>query len=150
MWSQIRKDAMTWTLLPYEEDPVSKLEQVTHWMDHYSPTPLETGSTNSNGPTGEPSLSERSGARVVRHHRGLSTISVHSLLTGAQDVPGTFLALRREGSAGYMVTVSCDLTSSQWAGMLMHLGVPGENNSVDVKFAPTTGNLVRPTTAPSI
>jgi len=113
----------------------------------------ENGLTDSPGPTGEPSLSEPIGARAVRVHKGLSDISVASLLIEG-SAPATFVALKREGLEGYMVTVSSALTSSKYAALIGRLertpGIAGESVSVGVTFEPMTPNLVPPSTAPSI
>jgi len=114
--------------------------------------PSVNGSTASPGPIGEPSPLERLGARLARHHKGLSTISL-GISTVQRECPGTFSALRKGGLEGYTVTLSCDLTSSQYADLIATLErnvtLDGGGVTVDVEFEPMTPNLVPPTTAPS-
>jgi len=113
---------------------------------------LETGSTDSHGPTGQPSPLESHGARLVRQHQGVSTTSVGSLIL-TEGRPGSFAALKRGHLDGYMVTLSCVLTSSEYGSLIKMLettpGIAGENASVVVRFEPMTPNEVPPTTAPS-
>lgn len=113
----------------------------------------ETGSMRSNGHTGELSRSDPAGATLARHQKGLSTISAGSLIL-IEECPGTFSALKRGALEGYTVTLSCDLTSSDYAGLLATLGNspsgPGKSVSVAVKFEPMTANLVQHSTAQSI
>lgn len=110
------------------------------------------GCPASSGPTGELSPSMPDSGRMVRHHKGLSTISVSTLLT-TEDAPGTFSALKRADLEGYMVTLSCVLTNSQYSALISMLETTptmvGDGVSVGVKFAPMTPNLVQPSTAPS-
>ena len=107
---------------------------------------LENGSTDSPGPTGEPSRSDRLSERTVRLHQGLSHLSVASLSL-TRDVQGTFTALKRGDSDGYTVMLSCALTSTEYAALLAALeGSPtalGQPVSVELEFAPMTPNLVR-------
>jgi len=114
--------------------------------------PSGNGSTDSPGPIGEPSPSDPRGATLARHHKGLSTISVSSLLL-KESAPAIFYALKREALEGYMVTLSCVLTSSEYGSLIRMLetppGIVGVNASVGVKFEPTTPNLVPPSIAPS-
>lgn len=152
-----RKEAgsMNGTQTDLEEEP-----QIDWWLDHYEPPPPPSpfkprsviGSMDSRGPIGEPSRLESDGATPVRLHQGLSTISVSSFLM-KEDVPATFVALKREHLAGYMVTLSCVLTNMEYGILIDSLersaGIVGESVSVGVKFEPTTPNLVQPTTAPS-
>jgi len=129
--------------------------------------PSESGLDVSDGRIGEPIPSESdapetvpepmpikvAGARVVRHHKGLSDISV-SLLHVTEERPGSFVALKREGLVGYTVTLSCDMTSTQYAALISTLETTpsggGGNVTVGLDFEPMTPNLVQPDTAPSI
>jgi len=120
------------------------------------PLPLEhsaTGSRDSTGPTGAPSLLELLSGQTVRVHRGLSTISAGSLIV-TEEIPATFTALKRDEWDVYTVMLSCALTSTQYAALIAALeGPPAVNGvaaSVGVRFEPLTPNLVPPTTAPSI
>jgi len=112
-----------------------------------------TGSKDSPGPTGEPSLSERLSEMAVRLHQGLSSILVGSL-TLTDECPATFTALKRVDLGGYTVMLSCVLTSSQYSALIAAMEttsvVDGRSATVEVKFEPLTPNLVPPTTAPSI
>jgi len=128
--------------------------------------PSENGLDVSDGRIGEPLPSEsdawktadipivtnEAGASLVRHHKGLTDISASSLWV-AEETPGTFSVLKREGLEGYMVTLSCVLTSSQYAALIATLeSTPtrsGRGVSVAVEFAPMTPNLVQPITAES-
>lgn len=119
------------------------------------PLPLEhsaTGSKDSPGPTGEPSLSERLGELTVRLHQGLSTISA-GFSMGKLECPGTFTALKRGDLGGYTVMLSCYLTSSNYSALIAMLEttptLDGASVTVDVTFEPMTPNLVPPTTVPS-
>jgi len=103
--------------------------------------PLEAGLEDSNGATGEPSLLDPLTGRMVRHHKGLATIST-GFLTRIAGRPATFIVLKQDDSEGYTATLSCDLTSAQWATMLSALSMPGETAMVDVNFEPMTPNLV--------
>ncbi len=130
---------------------------------------LENGLTDSPGPTGPPSHSEldapdiapatipeiadEDGVSLVRHHKGLSSIQA-SFLHLSEACPGTFSALRRGALDGYTVTLSCNLTSTEYAALVQTLettpSTVGESVSVALKFEPMTPNLVPPTTAPNI
>ncbi len=125
--------------------------------DHPDQLPLplklsDNGSTDSRGPTGEPSPSAELSDLMVRLHHGVSDISVGSLLIQT-IAPGTFVALKAGPLDGYTVTLSFALTSSYYATLIEALertsGIAGENVSVAVKFEPTTQNLAQSTTAPS-
>jgi len=113
----------------------------------------ESGSTDSTGLIGEPLPLERLGAKMVRAHRGLSTISAGGFLLNVQELPGTFTALKRAGEEGYTVTLSCDLTSSYYAVLIANLertlSTPGAHVSVAVEFVPSTPNEAPPSTAQS-
>jgi len=113
----------------------------------------ENGLAGSLGPTGELSPSGQLGARLVRHHKGVSDILVGSLLI-ENLVPATFSALKVEDLEGYTVTLSFGLTSTRYAELISRLetsaGMLGENVSVGVKFEPMTPNLVPPDTVQSI
>lgn len=115
-----------------------------------SPEHSATGSKNSTGPTGAPSLSARLSEMAVRVHQGLSHMSVASLSL-THDVPGTFTALKKEGLDGYTVMLSCALTSTQYAALIAALEGPqivlGGGASVELEFEPLTPNLVPPTIA---
>jgi len=114
--------------------------------------PLDGGSEDSNGPTGEPLPSGLVLGTMVRRHKGRSTIYVTSL-TVTEDTPGTFSALKVDDLGGYMVTLSCVMTSSQYAALIQALEKPlfdtGNHVSVGHRFVPTTPNLVPQDTAPS-
>jgi len=134
--------------------------------DQISGELLENGSGSSPGLTGEPLPSESdagtdadgitpingAGVRMVRRHQGLTDMSVSSLCL-AEKLPGTFVALKREGLDGYTVMLSCALTSSEYASVISTLetmpSMLGRPVSVGVRFEPTTPNLVPPDTAPS-
>jgi len=115
--------------------------------------PSESGLNLSDGRIGEPIPLEETGAQMVRHHKGLSTISVSTLLM-TQELPGTFCALKREDLEGYTVTLSCDLTSASYAALISMLettpSMVGPGVSVAVVFEPTTPNLVPQDTAQNI
>lgn len=136
----------------------------------------ENGYMGSSGPTGAPSPSdldapapvksptniELDGVTAVRLHHGLSTISVGGLEIDVRDVQGSFTALKVEDSGGYMVTLSCVLTATEYSLLVDRLGAgkltskrimlseTGEPDSVDVRFVPTTPNLVPVITSESI
>jgi len=116
-------------------------------------TSSENGSAASLGPTGEPSPSGQHLVSMVRQHKGLSDISVSSLLV-MDKCPATFTALKLDALDGYTVTLSFGLTSSQYGDLISMLeanaSLDGDNVSVGVKFEPTTPNLVPQDTAPSI
>jgi len=119
------------------------------------------GLADSTGHPGEPSPSDpvapdiapkttstrAGGVRMVRHHRGRSTISV-GLLTRFPDLePASFIVLSGAGSGDALtVTLSCELTRVQWESLERALTIVGSNALVDVSFAPTTENLVPLTT----
>jgi len=125
----------------------------------------ESGSAPSNGPPGEPSPSESvapdtvrrstftppGGARLVRRHNGQATISVGLSLPYPGQGVATFIALSggHRGDA-HIVTLSLELTKTQWQLLERDLTTPGANVSVDVNFVPSTGNLVRLGIAQSI
>ena len=115
--------------------------------------PSETGSMDSIGVIGGPSLSDPGSATLVRQHRGLSSISVGSLILNEKR-PAIFSASKPGGSDEYMVTLSCAMTSTQYAVLISALekgpGLVGTNVSVVVSFVPTSPNEVQRTTAPSI
>jgi len=142
-------------------------EQVSKFPEESKPTdepPSGNGSPDSTGRPGGPSPSDPAapdiaplnmstkagGVRMVRHHRGRSTISV-GLLTRFQDLePASFIALSGVGSAGvHTVTLSLELTRVQWESLERALTMPGSNVSVAVSFEPTTENLVPLITSPS-
>jgi len=132
----------------------SKMSPIQEHPDQL-PLPLESsgsGSMNSNGPTGLPLRSDSSGARMVRHHKGLTDMLVGSLKVNQEGL-GIFTALKRDGLEGFIVTLSCALTNSEYATLVSTLEARpltlGENASVAVRFEPTTPNLVPATTAPS-
>jgi len=114
-----------------------------------SPELSATGSKDSNGVTGEPSPSEELSGRMVRHHKGLITIST-GLLTRHEECPATFIALSLEDSDAYMVTLSCVLTSIQYGQIVSSLSMPGVTGSVAAKFEPMTPNLVPQDIVPNI
>jgi len=114
--------------------------------------PSESGSTPSPGPTGERSLLANVSESTVRRHRGLSTISVSTWLV-TEDLPASFTVLKRGDLGGYMVMLSCVMTSSEYSTLIAMLetrpSMVGKTVTVGVEFEPTTPNLVQPTTAPS-
>jgi len=128
--------------------------------------PSATGSQTSLGLTGERSRSKsdapgpassttstnEDGGSVVRAHRGETFISVSGFLE-LPALPGTFTVLKLEDLAGYMVTHSCVLTSTQYATMKgalqRHNLWTGDDVLVGLKFASTTPNLALPITAES-
>lgn len=129
-------------------------------------TPSGNGLTDSPGPTGPPSPSEPDaengvdsitstppvGATLVRHHSGLSDLSV-SFFHLTQERPGTFIAWKLDDLDAYTVMLSCDMTSSSYAALISTLertrSDGGRPVTVELAFKPTTANLVRRTTAPS-
>jgi len=128
--------------------------QLDHEGDRPLPSePLESGSMDSPGPTGRPLPLVPAGVQLVRHHKGRATTLVGSLILNVQGAPAIFSALKRETSGVYTVTLSCDLTSSQYGALISTLeGSPMPNGkavSVAVEFEPMTPNLVPVTTAPS-
>jgi len=139
-------------MCPHDNDLAFGMQDPRNKMirEHTDQLPLssEPGSPNSNGATGEPSPSELLSGTVVRHHKGRTSICT-GLLTRTQDLPGTFTALKREDLEGYMVTLSCVLTNTQFASMLNALSTPGNTATVDVRFEPMTPNLVPQDTAPN-
>lgn len=128
----------------------------------------ENGSTDSRGPTGEPSPSGLDapndvpgptpgtaapvGVTMVRRHQGRSDISVASLIL-LEEHPAFFSAWKLGDLGGYTVTLSFDLTSQRYKTLIDRLGtrhsIAGESATVGVEFVPTTPNLVQPTIAAS-
>lgn len=125
--------------------------------------PSETGSTDSSGPTGEPSplesdapatvssntVMKAAGVSLVRRHQGRASISI-GFLTRFQGAPATFLALKEDhGEGAVMVTLSLKLGADRWRALERGLILRGVTGSVDVNFVPTTPNEAPPTTAES-
>jgi len=108
-----------------------------------------TGSKDSDGTTGPPSPSVHDTVRMVRRHTGRATISAGFLTRFPDREPATFIVLRQEPSDVYTVTVSLQLTQADARSLERALTMPGEAVSVAVRFAPTSPNLVPPTTAAS-
>ncbi len=111
--------------------------------------PSGNGSETYDGHTGEPSHSVGDGAQVVRAHLGQAFISAGLLRAFPGRVSASFVVSRLDDSDEYIAMLSCILLPDQWSSLLAQLSTAGDTPSVDVRFAPTTPNLERPTTAPS-